>query len=76
MIMNLAAADFCLRLYLLFIAAADLDTAGEYFNKAFKWERSAACKTAGFFAIFSSTASICVLGLITFERTTKIIFTW
>ena len=76
MIMNLASADFCLGMYLLFIAAADLDTAGDYFNKAFEWERSAACKTAGFFAVLSSTASICVLGLITFERTTKIIFTF
>jgi len=76
MIMNLAAADFCLGLYLLFIAAADLDTAGDYFNRWFEWERSAACKTAGFFAVLSSTASICVLGLITFERMTKIIFTF
>ncbi|XP_065893733.1 lutropin-choriogonadotropic hormone receptor-like isoform X2 [Dysidea avara] len=76
MIMNLAASDFCLGLYLLFIAAADLDTAGNYFNKAFDWERSAACKTAGFFAVLSSTASICILGLITFERMTTIVFTF
>ena len=76
MIMNLSAADFCLGLYLLFIAAADLDTAGNYFNRAFDWERSAACKTAGFFAVLSSTASICILGLITFERMTTIVFTF
>ena len=76
MIMNLAAADFCLGLYLIFIAAADLDTAGNYFNRAFDWERSAACKTAGFLAVLSSTASICILGLITFERMTTIVFTF
>jgi len=76
MILNLATADFCLGLYLLFMAAADLDTAGEYFNRWHEWERSAACKTAGFFAVLSSTASICILGLITFERMTTIVFTF
>ena len=69
LITNLAAADFCLAVYLIFIAAADLDTAGNYQNEAFNWERSAACKTAGFFAVFSSVASICILAVITFERT-------
>ena len=70
LITNLAAADFCLAIYLIFIAAADLDTAGNYQNEAFNWERSAACKTAGFFAVFSSVASICILAVITFDRTT------
>ena len=69
LITNLAAADFCLAVYLIFIAAADLDTAGNYQNEAFNWERSAACKTAGFFAVFSSVASICILAVITFDRT-------
>ena len=69
MITNLAAADFCLAVYLIFIVAADLNTAGNYQNEAFNWERSAACKTAGFFAVFSSVAPICTLGVITFERT-------
>ena len=76
MIMNLAAADFCLGLYLLFIAAADLDTAGNYFNEWYDWERGSACKTAGFFAVLSSIASICILGLITFERMITIVFTF
>ena len=69
LITNLAAADFCLAVYLIFIVAADLNTAGNYQNEAFNWERSAACKTAGFFAVFSSVAPICTLGVITFERT-------
>ena len=76
LITNLAAADFCLSVYLIFIAAADLDTAGRYENEAFNWERSAACKTAGFFAVFSSVASICLLALITFERMTTIAFSY
>ena len=76
LITNLAAADFCLAVYLTFIAAADLDTAGQYANEAFNWERSAACKTAGFFAVFSSVASICLLALITFERMTTIAFSY
>ena len=76
LITNLAAADFCLAVYLTFIASADLDTAGNYQNEAFNWERSAACKTAGFFAVFSSVASICILALITFERMTTIAFSY
>ena len=76
LITNLAAADFCLAVYLIFIASADLDTAGNYQNEAFNWERSAACKTAGFFAVFSSVASICMLALITFERMTTIAFSY
>ena len=76
LITNLAAADFCLTIYLIFIAAADLDTAGNYQNEAFNWERSAACKIAGFFAIFSSVASICILAVITLERLTTIAFSF
>ena len=76
LITNLAAADFCLAIYLIFIAAADLDTAGNYQNEAFNWERSVACKTAGFFAVFSSVASVCLLALITFERLTTIVFSY
>ena len=76
LITNLAAADFCLAIYLIFIAAADLDTAGNYQNEAFNWERSAACKTAGFFAVFSSVASICILAVITLERMTTIAYSY
>ena len=76
LITNLAAADFCLAVYLIFIGAADLDTAGQYEDVAFNWERGAACKTAGFFAVFSSVASICLLALITFERMTTIAFSY
>ena len=76
LITNLAAADFCLAVYLIFIAAADLDTAGNYQNEAFNWELSVACKTAGFFAVFSSVASVCLLALITFERMTTIAFSY
>ena len=76
LIINLAGADFCLAVYLTIIASADLDTAGNYQNEAFNWERSAACKTAGFFAVFSSVASICILALITFERMTTIAFSY
>ena len=76
LITNLAAADFCLAVYLIFIASADLDTAGNYQNEAFNWERSAACKTAGFFAVFSSVASICILAVITLERMTTIAFSY
>ena len=76
LITNLAAADFCLAVYLIFIAAADLDTAGNYQNEAFNWQGSVACKTAGFFAVFSSVASVCLLALITFERITTIAFSY
>ena len=76
LITNLAAADFCLAVYLIFLGAADLDTAGQYEDVAFNWERGAACKTAGFFAVFSSVASICLLALITFERMTTIAFSY
>lgn len=35
---NLALADFCMGLYLLFIASIDLHSMGEYFNFAFDWQ--------------------------------------
>jgi hypothetical protein len=35
---NLALADFCMGMYLLFIASIDLHSMGEYFNYAFDWQ--------------------------------------
>jgi thyrotropin receptor len=38
---NLALADFCMGMYLLFIASIDLHSMGEYFNFAFDWQYGA-----------------------------------
>lgn len=35
---NLALADYCMGMYLLFIASIDLHSMGEYFNYAFDWQ--------------------------------------
>lgn len=65
---NLAIADFCTGMYLLFIASIDIYSIGEYFNVAYDWQYGAGCKAAGFLTVFASHLSIFTLTIITLER--------
>uniref|UniRef100_A0A4W3GP80 Luteinizing hormone/choriogonadotropin receptor n=1 Tax=Callorhinchus milii TaxID=7868 RepID=A0A4W3GP80_CALMI len=65
---NLAFADLCMGLYLLLIAAVDMNTKSQYYNYAIDWQTGAGCASAGFFTVFSSELSVYTLTMITFER--------
>ena len=70
----LAVADFCLGLYLAFIAFVDVLTTGEYAQHALKWKISTSCKAAGFFAVFGTALSIWTLTAITLDRVLAVTF--
>ncbi|XP_037924524.1 thyrotropin receptor isoform X2 [Hermetia illucens] len=65
---NLAFADLCMGLYLLFIASIDAHSIGEYFNYAYDWQYGTGCKVAGFLTVFASHLSVFTLTIITLER--------
>ena len=70
LILNLAIADFCMGVYLAFIAVVDIRTFGEnsFFQSALDWQLGSGCKAAGFIAIFSSTLGMYILVVLTLER--------
>ncbi|XP_069706533.1 follicle-stimulating hormone receptor isoform X2 [Phaenicophaeus curvirostris] len=65
---NLAFADLCIGIYLLFIASVDIQTKSQYYNYAIDWQTGAGCNAAGFFTVFASELSIYTLTVITLER--------
>ncbi|XP_064020387.1 follicle-stimulating hormone receptor isoform X3 [Pogoniulus pusillus] len=65
---NLALADLCIGIYLLFIAAVDVQTRSQYYNYAIDWQTGAGCNAAGFFTVFASELSVYTLTAITLER--------
>ncbi|NXK36104.1 FSHR protein, partial [Piprites chloris] len=65
---NLAFADLCIGIYLLFIASVDIKTKSQYYNYAIDWQTGAGCNTAGFFTVFASELSVYTLTVITLER--------
>ena len=69
-ISNLAFADFCLGIYLAFLACVDARTYGNYlfYQSALEWQKGPGCLTAGFIAVFSSMLSCCMLVSVTLER--------
>ncbi|XP_023336535.1 lutropin-choriogonadotropic hormone receptor [Eurytemora carolleeae] len=68
LVANLAAADFCMGLYLGFLAVLDASTLGEFRKYAIQWQLSSACQVAGFFGVLSSELSVFTLAVITLER--------
>lgn len=66
--LNLAIADLFMGVYLAMLAAADVTTAGTYFNYAIDWQHGIGCKVAGAVSLFASQLSIFTLCVITFER--------
>ncbi|KAM4678871.1 follicle-stimulating hormone receptor [Amazona ochrocephala] len=65
---NLAFADLCTGIYLLFIASVDIQTKSQYYNYAIDWQTGAGCNAAGFFTVFASELSVYTLTVITLER--------
>ncbi|XP_064080613.1 G-protein coupled receptor GRL101-like [Macrobrachium nipponense] len=74
LITNLALGDLCMGLYLLIIAAVDVNYRGVYFLYDAIWRTSTLCQLAGFFSTFSSELSVFTLTVITLERFVVIMF--
>ncbi|CAG9133020.1 unnamed protein product [Plutella xylostella] len=68
LVANLAAADFCMGLYLGVLAVVDAGTLGEFRARALAWQLSGACRAAGFLAVLSAELSVYTLAVITLER--------
>ena len=69
LICNLAFADLCMGLYLVFLATVDVRTFGSgFFQSALEWQLGPGCKSAGFIAIFSNELSVFILVVLTLER--------
>ncbi|XP_064600868.1 leucine-rich repeat-containing G-protein coupled receptor 5-like [Liolophura sinensis] len=68
LICNLACADFCMGIYLGFLAIVDASTLGEFKKHAIKWQTSPGCLIAGFLGVLSSELSVFTLTVITLER--------
>ncbi|XP_049813659.1 lutropin-choriogonadotropic hormone receptor-like [Schistocerca nitens] len=65
---QLAAADLCMGLYLLLLAAQDARSVGRYFTTAVAWQTGAGCQAAGVLTVFASELSVFTLTVITCER--------
>lgn len=68
LVTNLAAADFCMGVYLGLLAVVDAGTLGEFRSHAVAWQLSGACRLAGFLGVLSSELSVYTLAVITLER--------
>ena len=66
-ISNLAFADFCIGVYLAFLAGVDAKTYGMIYEIK-QWQNGPACSAAGFIAVFSCELSCCMLVCVTLER--------
>ena len=78
LICNLAFADFCIGVYLAFLAVIDVRTYGErsFYQSALDWQLGPGCKTAGFIAVFASELSVYSLVALTLERVYTIAHTF
>uniref|UniRef100_A0A3B4DJH5 Follicle-stimulating hormone receptor n=1 Tax=Pygocentrus nattereri TaxID=42514 RepID=A0A3B4DJH5_PYGNA len=65
---HLAFADLCMGIYLLMIAAVDIQTRSHYYNHGIDWQTGPGCRAAGFFTVFASELSMYTLTAITLER--------
>lgn len=68
LVCNLAAADFCMGVYLGMLAVVDASTLGEFRVFAIPWQMSAGCRLAGVLGVLSSELSVFTLAVITLER--------
>ncbi len=72
LICNLAFADFCMGVYLAFLAVVDIrtftDSKSTFYQSALDWQLGPGCKSAGFIAVFSTELSIFILVVLTLER--------
>uniref|UniRef100_A0A671NPR9 Follicle stimulating hormone receptor n=1 Tax=Sinocyclocheilus anshuiensis TaxID=1608454 RepID=A0A671NPR9_9TELE len=65
---HLAFADLCMGIYLLIIAAKDIQTQSRYYNYGIDWQMGAGCHAAGFFTVISYGLSVYTLTAIALER--------
>ncbi|XP_033952172.1 thyrotropin receptor-like isoform X2 [Pseudochaenichthys georgianus] len=65
---HLAFADFCMGIYLLFIASVDLYTRSHYYHYAIAWQTGSGCNLAGTLSVFASELSVFTLTLISLQR--------
>ncbi|KAK5878498.1 hypothetical protein CesoFtcFv8_023898 [Champsocephalus esox] len=65
---HLAFADFCMGIYLLFIASVDLYTRSHYYHYAIAWQTGSGCNLAGTLSVFGSELSVFTLTLISLQR--------
>ncbi|KAL4224905.1 Protein-hormone receptor [Mactra antiquata] len=68
LICNLAMSDFCMGIYLGFMAVMDASTLGVFEIHAIYWQTGAGCMIAGFLGVLSSELSVFTLVVITIER--------
>ena len=73
-IMNLAASDFLMGIYMIIITSADVHYSTFFPLHSEKWRGSAACKFASILSIVSSEASIFFVTLISVERALVVLF--
>ncbi|XP_064082336.1 G-protein coupled receptor GRL101-like isoform X2 [Macrobrachium nipponense] len=68
LIVNLGIGDLLMGVYLLIVAAVDLNFRGNYAVHAKEWRSSTLCQIAGFISTFSSELSVFTLTVITVDR--------
>jgi len=73
-IVNLAASDGLMGVYLLIIAGVDQYYRGTYIVHSASWRASALCQLAGVLATLSSELSVFMLTAITADRATTLLF--
>ena len=74
LIANLAISDMLMGIYLIIIAATDLQFQGKYILFADEWKESILCKTAGVISTLSSQMSVYMMLVITADRFISIVF--
>ena len=73
LVLNLAIADGFMGIYMLIIAAADINYRNVYVYYAEEWQRSYTCKIAGFMSVLSSEASVIFMTVISVDRFLSIV---
>ncbi|XP_022085860.1 G-protein coupled receptor GRL101-like [Acanthaster planci] len=74
LILNLAASDLLMGLYLLIIASADLHFGEDFYMQMASWRSSLTCKFAGVIGLVSSEASVFLVTLISIDRFLGVVF--
>lgn len=73
-IKNLALADLLMGVYLIVIAAYDVQFRGEYIRHDYEWRHSWSCSVSGLLSTVSSEASVFTLTVITVDRFVSIMY--
>lgn len=74
LILNLAASDLMMGVFMIIIATADIYYGDDYFKYSEQWRNSTVCKVAGFISLIASEASVTFLTIISVDRFICILF--